>query len=73
MTEHKLEIGSFDVVIIEKLFGPTICADLRITANTTEGYWIIERMWINTMEWIEWCRIPIQINQEFSNDYDDAN
>lgn len=68
MTEHKIEIGSFDVVIIEKLFGPTICADLRITADTSKGCWIIERQWLKNNEWIEWCTIPIQLSQEFEND-----
>lgn len=63
--EHKLEIGSFDRVIIDKLFGPTIFADLKITADPERG-WVIELKWIETGDWIEWCVIPAQIDQEFS-------
>lgn len=44
MRNHKLEIGSFDVVQIEKLFGPTIYCDLRITAKGCDAVWLIERM-----------------------------
>lgn len=68
MKTHKIEIGSGDVVEIDKLFGPTIFADLRITADFESGSWIIERMWIATGQYIEWCRIPCQIEQEFEED-----
>lgn len=65
---HRLEIGSSDVVEIEKLFGPTVFADLRITADVKRGGWVIERMWIAKGEFVEWCVIPAQIDQEFPND-----
>jgi len=68
MEEHKIEIGSGDSVIIDKLFGPTVFADLKITADYTRGCWVIERMWIKDGKWIEWCTIPSQIEQEFSDD-----
>lgn len=61
---HKVEIGSFDTVIIEKMFGPTIFADLRITASVEHG-WVIERRWAENGEWYHWCNIPSQIEQEF--------
>jgi len=61
-----LEIGSGEAVTIDKMFGPTVFADLRITANTERG-WVIERQWIETGEWIEWCVIPAQIDQEFTD------
>ena len=62
--EKTLEIGSNDTVTIDKMFGPTIFADLRITADCERG-WVIEREWIENGEWIEWCVIPAQIEQEF--------
>lgn len=68
MEEHRIEIGSGDRVVIDKLFGPTIFADLRITADYKRGCWVIERMWIATGEYIEWCTIPDQIEQEFTGE-----
>lgn len=66
-----VEIGSMDTVVIDKLFGPTIFADLRITADSDRGCWVIERMWINKGEFIEWCTIPCQIEKEFEEKDDD--
>lgn len=62
----KLEVGDGDYVIIDKLFGPTVFADLRITADSKRGCWVIERAWIASDEFIEWCTIPCQIQQEFT-------
>ena len=67
MKQHKIEIGIFDVVEIDKMFGPTIFAGLRITADMKRG-WIIERQWIKDGKWIEWCTIPAQIEEEFEDD-----
>ena len=67
MTQHNIEIGSFDVVTIDKLFGPTIFADLRITADPKRG-WVIEREWIDKGQFVEWCVIPAQIDLEFKED-----
>jgi hypothetical protein len=67
MTNHKIEIGSFDTVTIDKLFGPTIFANLRITADPDRG-WVIERKWIQNGQFVEWCVIPAQIEQEFNED-----
>ncbi len=61
-----LEIGSNETITIDKMFGPTIFADLRITADTQRG-WVIERQWIESGEWVEWCVIPAQIEQEFTD------
>lgn len=68
MENHRIEVGANDSIIIDKLFGPTVFADLRITANIERRCWVIERMWIKTGEYIEWCTIPNQIEQEFSDD-----
>ncbi len=68
-TKNTLELGSGDVVILDKLFGPTIMTELRITADVEEG-WIIERRWIATGEWVKWVTIPGQIEQEFTSPED---
>lgn len=60
-----IEIGTQDTVVIDKLFGPTIFANLRITADFDRG-WVIEREWISG-GYIEWCVIPAQIEQEFTD------
>lgn len=65
--EQTIEIGSGDQITIEKMFGPTIFADLRITSDVERG-WVVERKWIDNGEWIEWCVIPAQIEQEFINE-----
>ena len=61
----KIEIGG-ETIEIEKLFGPTIFANLRITPDIERG-WVIERKRINDGKWIEWCVIPAQINNEFDD------
>lgn len=61
----RFELGSNQTVVIDKAFGPTIFANLRITADCERG-WVIERLWIKDNKWVEWCIIPAQINEEFS-------
>lgn len=68
MKEHIVEIGYDDVVIVDKLYGPTIFANLRVRQDRDRCEWIIERQWIKTGEWIEWCRMPAQIEQEFTEE-----
>jgi hypothetical protein len=69
MKPHKIEIGSGDVVIIDKTFGPTASAKLRITADTECG-WVIERALIKSGRWIEWGVVPMQIDEDFDADPD---
>jgi hypothetical protein len=67
----KVEVG-YQSVIIDKLFGPMIFANLRITADPKTNTWLIERETIfqtagggSHHEWIEWVRIPGQLEREF--------
>jgi hypothetical protein len=71
MIEHKIEIGSYDSVVIDKLFGPTIFANLKVTADCNRG-WVIYRQDLKDEreEWIEWCIIPNQIARDFSEEND---
>lgn len=63
---QKIEIG-IQTIEIDKMFGPTVFASLRITPDLERG-WLIERQWIKDGKWIEWCVIPAQIDEEFDDD-----
>jgi len=56
-----------EVVIIDKLFWPTIFANLKIVPDVNK-WWIVYREWIKTWKRIEWCTIPAQIEEEFNED-----
>ena len=55
-------------VVLMKMFGPLIFADIRIRAESKTCEWIIERQNINTHEWVEFIRIPGQLEAEFKDD-----
>lgn len=72
MEIHKLEIGSFDSVIIEKLYGPTIYCNLRITAMGADAKWLVEREKItqdyqgnDVTTWEKVCEIDAQESIDF--------
>jgi len=67
LEEVKVEIGSHQRVVIDKLFGPTIFAELRITPDCERG-WVIERKRIDSGEWIEQCVVEAQLDDEFNDD-----
>jgi hypothetical protein len=60
-----IEIGSGQPVEIDKMYGPLIFANLRITADADSGDWIIERMCGD--EWNEYARIPGQLEEDFES------
>ena len=62
-----VEIGSHERVVIEKVFGPHIFTNLRITPDCERG-WVIERKRIDTGEWEEQCVIDDQRVSEFEED-----
>ena len=55
-------------VVLSKMYGPLIFADIRIRADSETCEWIIERENIKTMEWVEVIRIPGQVAVEFEDD-----
>lgn len=61
----ELEIGSHQRVIIDKLYGPMVFAELRITPDTATCQWVIERKRIDSCEWVEVARIEGQFAHEF--------
>lgn len=66
MEDKIVEIGTHRVVI-DKLFGPTVFAKLRITPDLNRG-WVIEREAIDTGEWHEEAVIDAQRDAEFPGD-----
>jgi len=54
-------------VVLSKMFGPLIFADLRIRA-VMSCEWVVERQNIKTNEWVEVIRIPGQAPGEFTED-----
>ena len=77
--EIKIEVAG-ESVVIDKLFGPMVFANLRITPDTKSCSWIIERQTplpcpdpedkntIQWITWVEWCRIPAQFDWEFDRE-----
>lgn len=66
--KKEVHLGSDETVVLNKLFGPSVFANLRITADTKTMEWVIEREWINTGEYIPWMRIPGALSGEFGED-----
>jgi len=61
---HKVEIGSFDKVIIDKLFGPTAFCTLIIEQDFDTYEWVVKKEFIRQnegendyVELVEMCRI----------------
>ena len=75
LTENPIQInvGINASLIISKLFGPTIFADIRITSvmKGREACWLIEREDIDTQEFKEIIKIPAQIDSDFPDDKDE--
>ncbi len=59
-----LEIG-YVSVIIDKIFGPQIFASLKITPDPKTNSWVVQRQRCDNAEWVEWVRIPGQLDFEF--------
>ncbi len=66
--EYTIETGSFDSVVIDKLFGPTIYCKIKVTALGVDAKWLVEREktvedeegnFIKT-EWEKICEIDAQ-------------
>ena len=63
-----VEVGQLEPVTIHKLYGPTIFASLRITADLQRGSgcWIIERQTADNV-WQEWVTVPAQLDADFDS------
>lgn len=54
-------------VVLSKMYGPLIFADIRIRADSETCEWIVERENIDTEAWIEVIRIPGQTEDKLGN------
>ena len=66
-----LEIGTMHTIILNKLFGPTVFCDLKISIDDTTMEWVIEKQCTRITDNVEddWfeevCRINCQESLEF--------
>jgi len=61
--ETDIMMSCGNTVTLQKMFGPTIFADLRITPDLDRGGWIVERFGLEDYE--EYALIPAQIDGDF--------
>ncbi len=62
-------------VVLQKMFGPTIFADVRIRVEIKTCEWVVEREHTRQKEsgedecyWKEWIRIPGQLPDDFDSE-----
>lgn len=71
MSEKKVvEIGTTDVVLIDKLYGPLVMCDLQIHVDSARGEWVISRQVLardGTSAWETVARIDGQNSIEFDD------
>lgn len=63
--EIRVEMGSHQRLTIDKLFGPTAYADLRISCDSDACEWVIERTGPGRIGWVEVARIPGQLESDY--------
>lgn len=64
-----LDIGADQPVILDKMYGPLIFANLRVTAEFKTCQWVIERKRIDSGEWVEVARVDGQLEHEYDEDH----
>lgn len=62
----RIAMKADDSIILDKLFGPTVFARLRITPMLEAGGWLVERSMANG--WVEICVLPAQVEAGLSKD-----
>lgn len=65
MQEDQFIMTGYVPVVLSKMFGPLIFADLRIRADGDSCEWIIERQ--ANAKWSEVARIPGQLDSDFDD------
>ena len=66
LQEIRVEMGTHQRLTIDKLFGPTVYADLRISCDSNACEWVIERE--SRGVWSEVARIPGQLESDFAEE-----
>lgn len=64
--ESTIQIPSVGKVAIEKLYGPMVFMDIRVSCSLGTCEWVIERL-VSDGTWREWCRIPGQLDEDFTD------
>ena len=67
----RVEMGSHQVVVVDKLYGPLVACDVRIFVDAQAGEWVIERQHIdadNARTWSEVARFDCQESIHFDDD-----
>lgn len=63
-----VECGADQPITIDKMYGPLVFAEVRITAVSETCEWVVERQNIaDPTEWVEVARFPGQLSEEFSD------
>ena len=63
ITDEQVINCGYVPIVLAKMFGPTIFADLRIRAEGRKCEWVIERR--GSKGWAEFCRVPGQLPEDF--------
>lgn len=63
--EIRVEMGSHQRLTIDKLFGPTAFADLRVSCDMNTCEWVIERTGPARVGWVEVARVPGQLATDY--------
>lgn len=63
--EADIQIGSTGKLTINKLYGPLIFWDIRVSCDIDSCEWVIERSMGPDGAWKEWCRVPGQLDEDF--------
>lgn len=65
--EEKVVETGMSPVVVRKLYGPTVFVDLRITPDIERTEWVIERATGPDATFVEWVRIPGQMDLDFTD------
>jgi hypothetical protein len=70
VTRDRTEIHTMGdrTITIDKMFGPLAFWPIRVTADIDACEWIIEREHGPQGEWREVCRIPGQLEEDFTDE-----
>jgi hypothetical protein len=61
-----IQTGADGKVTIDKVYGPTVFWEIRISMDLSSCEYVIERSMGPLGEWREWTRIPGQLDEDFS-------
>lgn len=68
--EVTVNVGPSDLVKIQKMYGPTVFADIKIAIDLERCEWVVYRRYgyEDVRLWVEVARIPGQLDTDFHPD-----